>query len=201
MVMVMAIMTTLMVAGISLLGDTGSKSRRAATDTLSGMIEQGRSQAITGHSQVLLAVAEPGDLPTDDDRCRLGLFKLTEFDKKTGKGKGELLRRWEVINPGVALIGGDAEQFRNVMDEPAVSITYDAGGKSFDLNVHGLVFSQRGGRDWPEGSGSVVMRVAEGGYRGSGKKASANTRGASQTISEDRLKIGRLVARPHSFDP
>jgi hypothetical protein len=47
----------------------------------------------------------------------------------------------------------------------------------------------------------VVVRIAEGGYRGSQKIAEANVRGASREVSEDRLKIGRVIARPQRFDP
>lgn len=190
-----------MVAGVSLIGDTGSKSRRTASDTLLGAIEQARTSAITSRSQVLLAIAEPKDLPANDDKARIGLFKLTEFDKKTGRGKGELLRRWEIIPSGVALIGGKASDFRNVMDEGEVTLSYTSGGKNFEIEVHGFVMSPRGGRDWPEGAGPVVVRIAEGGYRGSQKTAEANVRGASREVSEDRLKIGRVIARPQRFDP
>lgn len=201
MVVVIAVMLTLMVAGVSLIGDTGSKSRRAASDSLMGIVEQARTRAITSRSQVLLAIAEPRDLPAGDDKARLGLFKLTDFDKKTGRAKGELLRRWEMVPAGVALIGGEAEQFRNVMDEDEVSLAYVSGGKNFNIAVHGMVFSPRGGRDWPEGAGAVVIRIAEGGYRGSEKRPQANTRGESRAVTEDRVKIGRIIARPQRFDP
>jgi hypothetical protein len=42
------------------------------------------------------------------------------------------------------------------------------------------------------------MRIAEGGYRGG--KATPNRRGDSHAISENRLKIGRVTARPCRID-
>ena len=63
MVAVIAILVILMTAGVSLMNGTGSQSRKAGTDMLGGMIEQARTTAITSRSHVVLAVAEPGDLP------------------------------------------------------------------------------------------------------------------------------------------
>lgn len=198
-VVTITIISILLVTGVSLMGNNGPKSRRATSDLVSAMIEQGRSRAITTHSQVLLAVAEPRDLPIDDSSCRLGLFKLTEFNEKTGRAKGELLRRWDVVTGGVALIGGDVEGFRNVMDSGEIELSYTSRGRDFNVRVHGLVFNPRGGRQWPVGSSPVIMRVAEGGYRGESRKASANKRDG--VVAEDRLKIGRVIARPQRFDP
>lgn len=195
----MSIMSILVVSGVSMMGDNNSKSRRATSDLLGSMIDQGRSSAITSHSQVLLAVAEPKDLPIDDRSCRLGLFKLTDFDAKTGRAKGELLRRWDVVEGGAVLLGGEVDGFRNVMDGQEIELTYAARGKNFTVRVHGLVFTPRGGREWPIGSTPVVMRVAEGGYRGDARKATPNQR--EGVIAEDRFKIGRVIARPQRFDP
>lgn len=194
-----SIMSVLLVTGVSLMGDNTAKARRTTSDLLSAMIEQGRSQAITSHSQVLLAVAEPKDLPIDDNSCRLGLFKLTEFDEKTGRAKGELLRRWDVVTGGAVILGGDVNGFRNVMDQQEVELTYGSRGKNFTIQVHGLVFTPRGGREWPVGSSPMIMRVAEGGYRGEARKAVANKR--EGVIAEDRFKIGRVIARPQRYDP
>ena len=194
-----SIMSVLLVSGVSMMGDSAAKSRRTTSDLLGAMIDQGRSSAITSHSQVLLAVAEPKDLPIDDHSCRLGLFKLTDFDAKTGRAKGELLRRWDVVEGGAVLLGGEVDGFRNVMDGQEIELTYAARGKNFTIRVHGLVFTPRGGREWPIGSTPVVMRVAEGGYRGEARKATANKR--QGVIAEDRFKIGRVIARPQRFDP
>jgi prepilin-type N-terminal cleavage/methylation domain-containing protein len=194
-----SIMGILLATGATLMGDNSAKARRATSDLLGAMIEQGRTTAITSHSPVLLAVAEPKDLPIDDNICRLGLFKLTEFDEKTGRAKGELLRRWSMVAGGAALIGGDVKGFRNVMDQQEIEVTYVSRGKNFTVKVHGLVFSPRGSRNWPIGSSPVVMRVAEGGYRGETRKAMANKR--EGVIAEDRFKIGRVIARPQRFDP
>jgi prepilin-type N-terminal cleavage/methylation domain-containing protein len=199
LVAAISVMSILLFAGAGMMGDNGAKARRTTSDTLSGMIEQGRGTAITKHSQVLLAIAEPGDLPIKDNSCRLALFKLTEFDKESGKATGELLRRWDVVTGGVALIGGEAEGFRNVMDFPEIELSYGSGNRNSKIQVHGVVFTPRGGREWPLGSEPVVMRIAEGGYRGNNKEASANKRAGK--IAEDRLKIGRVIARPQRFDP
>ena len=197
-----AVMTILLVSGVSLLNGTGSKARRATTDILSGMIDQGRSTAITSHSQVLMAIAEPKDLRNNSDsQARVALFKITEFDKSTGKATGEMIRKWEVLNSGVALIGGRAGDMRNIIDEQEVDLTYTSSGRNLNIKVHGFVFGTRGGRDWPAGSGPVIVRIAEGGYRGEQKAPSPNYRGQSRDVIEDCLKIGRVIARPQRFEP
>lgn len=198
-VLTISVLSILIFIATGMMGDNGAKVRKGTTDTLSGLIEQGRSTAITSRSQVLLAVAEPGDLPLKDNHCRLALIKLDQFDARTGRAEGELLRRWEVIGTGVALIGGEVDGFRNVLDLPEIQLSFRSGARESSTHVHGIVFSPRGGRDWPVVSEPVVMRIAEGGYRGDHRKAMANKRDGK--ISEDRLKIGRLIARPQRFDP
>lgn len=198
-IVTMAILTLLVAAGAGMMGDNGPKSRKATSDLVTGMVEQGRSRAITSHSQVMLAIAEPRDLPFKDSAARLGLFKLSEFDAKTGRAKGEMLRRWEMIPGGVAIIGGDIHGLRNLMDAPRVELTYQSGGRETTASLRGIVFTTRGGRDWPAGSGPMVVRIAEGGYRGDLKEASANKRDGK--IPEDFIKIGRVIARPQRFDP
>jgi 4-hydroxy-3-polyprenylbenzoate decarboxylase len=76
MVVVIAIITILMTAGIRVLGGTSSQSRKSATDTVTGLIEQARTTAITSRSIIVMAIAEPGDLPASDKRCRVGLFRV-----------------------------------------------------------------------------------------------------------------------------
>lgn len=202
LIAVIAVMTILMAAGVSLMGDSGAKARRATTDLVMGMVEQGRSQAITSNSQVLLAFAEPRDVAGNkDERARLGLFKITKLDKNTGEATGVMLRRWEVVNTGVAFIGGQAGGFRNIADDVEVNLSYTSGGKSLATKVSGIIFNSRGGRDWPPSPGPVVVRIAEGGYRGEMKSASPNYRGESRHVIEDRVKIGRVIARPQRFDP
>ena len=63
MVVVIAVLVMLMTAGVIFFSGTGSQSRKAGTDMLTAMIEQARTKAITSRSFVVLAVAEPGDLP------------------------------------------------------------------------------------------------------------------------------------------
>ena len=81
MVVVMAVIALLTGAGIRVLDKTGPQARKAATDTCIGLIEQARASAITSHSIIVLAIAEPGDLPCDDDRCRLGIFKIRRINE------------------------------------------------------------------------------------------------------------------------
>jgi prepilin-type N-terminal cleavage/methylation domain-containing protein len=117
-VVVIAVLVILLVAGVGLLGGTGAQARRAGTDMLSGMIEQARTSAITTRSFVVLAVAEPGDLPAGDERCRIGLFKVENWpENDTDPLSAVLMSRWRTFENGVVLIGGDTGGLDNPLDQ------------------------------------------------------------------------------------
>lgn len=196
MVAVTAILGTLMAAGVGLLSGTGAQSRKAGADMLAGLIEQARTTAITSRSHVVLAIAEPGDLPGDDGRCQLGLFKIEEWpDSLTSSPvlTGVLLNRWQPLNTGVVLGGGDVDGVSNPMDGEQVTINY-GGARNLGAKVHIIAFNARGGLHYPPGSTPVAIRITEGGYRG-GKVISNRRPG-----TENRLKIGRVTARPYRTD-
>ena len=198
MVAVIAILVILMTAGVSLLSGTGAQSRRAGTDLLTGLVEQARTRAITSRSHIVLAIAEPGDLVNGDERCRIGMFRVDEWP--TGATpvtslNGVLLNRWQTLDTGIALVGGQIDGVENPLDSPQITLAYGVG-KS--VKVHAIAFSPRGGLHHPTGSTPVVMRLAEGNYRGG--VATPYLRGAAKTIAESRLKIGRVTARPYRID-
>lgn len=201
MVAVIAILVTLMTAGISLLSGTGNQSRRAGTDLLTGLIEQARTTAITTRSYVVLAIAEPGDLPASDERCRIGLFKVNQEDWPEDStppisiSKATLLSRWKTLNSGIVLLGGDVDGVPNPMDGTKMAITY---GANLNIEVHAIAFNSRGGLLSPAGSTPIVFRVAEGGYRNG--EAKPNMRNGQKVVTENLLKVGRVTARPYQID-
>lgn len=198
MVVVIAILVILMMVGVSLLGGTGIQSRKASTDLLAGMVEQARTAAITSRSYVVLAVAEPGDLPEGGQSCRLGLFKVETWpDSPAAPVSGSLMNRWRTLETGIALVGGPVEGVENPLDGDELTITYGTT-KPLTVKVHALVFNPRGALHYPEGSTPVVMRIAEGNYRGG--EATPFKRGDPEAIVENRLKIGRVTARPYRID-
>lgn len=196
MVAVIAVTLILLTAGIALIGNTGAQARKTATDQIIGMIEQARTAAITSRSTVFLVVAEPGDLPAGDERCRLGLFRADGEWKpgSTGPIPATLLSRWSILETGVVLIDGQVDGVGNSLSGDELTITY----KTHSVKVHALAFNSRGGLVYPTGSTPVGMRIAEGAYRDG--KASPNQRGDSGAIAENRLKIGRVTARPYRID-
>ncbi|HEX7261170.1 MAG TPA: prepilin-type N-terminal cleavage/methylation domain-containing protein [Luteolibacter sp.] len=200
-VAVLAILATLLAVGVSLQGVNGGHSRKSATDTLTGLIEQARTTAITSRSCIVLAIAEPGDLPGDDERCRIGLIKMEsdQWPDSTSSSlelSGVLLNRWQALN-GIVLIGGEVDGVVNPLDLPQVSITCK-GAKTAVIRVHAIAFNCRGGLRHPSGSAPIAVRIAEGAYRGG--KAVTNMRGGGKAIAENRLKIGRVTARPYRID-
>ena len=205
MVVVIAILLILITAGVSLMNGTGTQARKAGTDMLAGMIEQARTTAITSRTNVILAVAEPGDLPAGDERCRLGLFRVDEWPNSSADPfEAVLLSRWRTLETGVAIIGRqkdekeDEEVVGNPLDMDEITITYGTVSKPLSVKVHAIAFNPRGGLLFPEGSTPIIMRVAEGGYRNG--DATANKRADTNAISENRIQIGRVTARPYRID-
>jgi len=194
----MAVITILLAVGIKVLGGTSSQARKTATDGLAAAIEQGRSAAITSRSIVILAIAEPGDLPATDEQSRIGLFKVTTWPDSATAVDAVLLQRWQAMPVGAIPYAGSYEGIRNPMDLPELTIRYQSSGKQVEVTVHALAFTPRGGLKWPTGSDPVVMRIAEGGYRTG--KAMPDLRGENKGVSENRLQIGRVVARPWRID-
>jgi prepilin-type N-terminal cleavage/methylation domain-containing protein len=201
MLAVIAIMGILITTGTGLMGGAASSARKTGTDLLTGMIEQARTAAITSRSNVLLAIAEPGDLPSDDGRCRLGIFKIQPEDWPTDPAanalKCELTSRWKTLETGVALIGGAVDGVDNPLDAPQLTLAY-GGAKATTVKVYAIAFNPLGGLLYPTGSTPMAMRLAEGNYRGG--KASPYYHGDSKAITENRLKIGRVIARPYRTD-
>jgi prepilin-type N-terminal cleavage/methylation domain-containing protein len=188
---VMAVMGILLAAGARMRGGAGE--RRTACDILSGMVGQARSMAISRRRTVVLALAGPGDLASGDGRCRAGLFVVDQLGRNGGASNAKMLGRWEVIPAGVVLLGGGDGGIRNPMDEKPVALKYVMAGAPVEICVHALAFTPRGGLGWPLGSSPMVLRLAEGGYRGG--VAVANARDGGNVVAEEKLRIGRVVAR------
>lgn len=199
MVAVIAILVTLMTAGVSLLNGTGTQSRRAGADLMAGLIEQARTKAITSRSYVILAIAEPGDLPAGDERCRIGLFRIegSEAPPSLDNVSAVLLNRWQLLNTGVVLIPGSVDTVENPLDLPQINIRY-GGTNNLSVEVHAIAFNPRGGLHFPAGSTPVALRIAEGNYRNG--TATPYERGTQKSITENRLRIGRVTARPYRLD-
>lgn len=189
-----SIIVILMAAGVALLGGTGPQARRAGADMLTGMIEQARTTAVTTRSHVVLAVAEPGGIPANDGKCRIGLFKVSGWPGDLTMPVGASpIGRWRILENNVVLIDGDAEGgLANPLDGDKITLDYGKG----KVSAHVVVFTPRGGLAYPTGSGPIAMRVAEGAYRNG--VAKPNNRGG--TISETLIRIGRVTARPYRID-
>jgi hypothetical protein len=204
MSVVIAILLILMTAGINLMNGTGAQARRAGTDMLTGMIEQARTTAITSRSNVILAIAEPGDLPSSDERCRIGLFKVSgekEWPSNLAAPiNAGLLSRWRTLETGVAIVGDNVDGLENPVgpNVSQITIQYGPPAKPLNVKVHAIAFNPRGGLVHPTGSIPIVFRIAEGAYRGGVPKASQ--RAGASGPSENRLKVGRVTGRPYRID-
>ena len=195
MVTVIAVLVILMMAGVKLLGGTGSQARKAGTDLLTGLIEQARTTAISSRSDVILAIAEPGDLPGGDERCRVAILKVETWPElPEDPVKGTLVTRWRNLETGVVLLAGAMDGVPNPLDSPQLKIAYGAD-HSLKVEAHAIAFHSRGGLRYPKGSSPIALRIAEGGYRNG--SPSPNRRGDAGNISENLLKIGRVIARPY----
>lgn len=194
---VLAVTLLLLTAGIRILGGTSGQSLKSATDSCTGLLEQARATAITSRSFVVLAIAEPGDLPGDDKRCMIGLFKITDWPASAATLDGVLLRRWQPLPSGIILLPGSVKGLRNPRDEPEMTLRSQSGKQAIEGRFHLLAINPRGGLHWPAGSDPLVLRIAQGAYQH--RQPTAGTRSHSKGV-ENTLRIGRLTARPYRND-
>ena len=200
MISVVAVLAILLVAGVSLLGGTANQARKAGTDLLSGMIERARTSAITSRSHVVLAIAEPDDLPTGDKLCRLGLFKVAidqwPDEPAASTIPAVLLSRWKTLENGIILIDGQPanEATPNPLDEQEITLAYGSNNRT--VKAHAIAFDSRGSLIYPLQRKPVLLRLAEGGYRDG--RRSANQRDGK--ISENLVKIGGVTGRSYRID-
>ena len=198
MTAVMAVMAILFTAGIHSLGNSAAQARQVATANVIGMLEQARATAITSRCVVVLALAEPGELPSSDTRCRLGLFKIHEWPADPTALDGILVGRWQALPDGVVMLPGSVSGLRNPRDDAPATIRFTSANQPVIGRFHILAFSPRGTLLWPLGADPLTLRIAEGAYRNG--QPTPNTRGRSHNIAESLLHIGRLTARPYQFD-
>ena len=197
---VIAILLTLATAGAQLLGHTEIQTRKAGTELLTSLIEQARNTAITSRRHVILAIAEPGDIANTDERCRLGIFKVDSwpdpFDGEISKAvqKG----RWRALEAGLTISGGNLDGLDNPLDAPELALEYSNGSKARSAKVHAIAFNPRGGIILPASANPVLMRVAAGSYRDG--KAIPRHNGKNGAIAEQKIKVGRVTARPYRIE-
>ncbi len=197
---VIAIFAILATAGVSLLHGTGTQSRKATSDLMINLVEQARTRAIISNSHVVLAIAEPADFPVSDGRFQVALFRVDQWPDPATlplEINGKILNRWQSLDKGIVLIGGEVRGLANPLDQPKVTLTYGEA-KSRSVQVHLIAINSRGGLDWPLDANPVALRIAEGRYQYG--IAIAYRRGEQKKIAENRLKIGRISARPYPID-
>jgi hypothetical protein len=188
----MAVMALLLTAGMHGLGDAAAHARRGATDSVISLVEQAHATAISSRGIVVLALADPGDVPGGDERGRLGLFKIKDWPAGPATLEGTLICRWLVLPRGVVLLPGAVNGLRNPRDEPQSTIRYLAGTQPVQGRFHILAFSPRGALLWPAGSDPLALRLGDGGRR--------HGQPVPNSCGESCLKIGRVTARPYPFD-
>lgn len=200
MSVVIAILLTLATAGAQLLGNTEIQTRKAGTELLISLIEQARNTATTSRRHVILAIAEPGDIINTDERCRLGIFKVDSwpdpFDGKISKAvqKG----RWRALESGLTISGGNFDGLDNPLDAPEITLEYGSESKPRSAQVHAIAFNPHGGIIHPASVNSIVMRVAAGSYRNG--RANPRLNSDNRAIAEQKIKIGRINARPYRIE-
>jgi prepilin-type N-terminal cleavage/methylation domain-containing protein len=199
MVVVLAILVVLM-GSATILSGGSEKARRAATDQVTGMIEQARNAAMVSRSTVMLVIAEPGSLPTNEDRCVVGLLRVEGDWDPSGPGpvSGKLLGRWRPLETGVIFLGQTIGSLANPLDGPKLPIRYTTS-RTVEADVRGLAFNARGRLVHPVGSAPGVIRLAEGGYPKG--VPTPMRRGPDQRISDTWLKIGRVTGRAYEITP
>jgi prepilin-type N-terminal cleavage/methylation domain-containing protein len=199
MAIVLSIVSLIFVSGFQLLRNTGVYARKTSTDLLESLVERGRSSAASSRSVALLAILEPGELP-EIDEASMGIFRVIEWETGQMAVTVEMLQRWQPVEPGIVFARGDEQSIRNAMDEPAITLKYLRGEDEIQIEVHALAFTPRGRLHWPVGSDPVLIRLAEGSYRGKRKNPVLHFQGDEPSVAETRIRIGRTLARSYRLN-
>jgi prepilin-type N-terminal cleavage/methylation domain-containing protein len=195
LLIVMAVMTTLMLAGIRLLSNTAAQARHVSVDTWVAMIELARTRAITNREYIALAIVNPSDNSSDEMRCHLGLFCIKVWPEDVTELQGELLKRWQPLHLGIVPIAGKIEALINPIDQPQIAIHY-GGPKNQKVHAYVIGFNPAGGLHYPIGNQAIGIHLAEGRYQNG--VAIPLKHGANKNqITEERIQIGRATARPY----
>lgn len=197
---VVTILLTLTAAGIHLFKNTATHARKCGTELLTSLIENARSSAITSRRHVIVAIAEPGDLTGSDDRCRIGLFKVESWP---GPFDGEInaatqLGRWHPLETGLTAASGSFENLDNPLDQAELTLNYGNATKPRSAKVHAIVINPRGAIELPTGINPLLIRIAEGVYRNG--KAIPRPKADNGAVAENKIKIGRVIARAYRID-
>ncbi|MCU0794982.1 MAG: prepilin-type N-terminal cleavage/methylation domain-containing protein [Akkermansiaceae bacterium] len=188
LLVVIAIIGSLLAISVSLFKRTGSESLRTSADRFMSMVEQGRTAAITRRKPVALVLINPSS-QNPDRPAQLGLFELAEWE--SGKpAVGTQIQRYETISPGMAFLPDDEDGMMNVLEAPAIRLTWKNGQESADFPA--LVFSPRGGLLSPAGSEPVLVSVG-------GAVLRNGTLVVTKSGRRD-IRVGRVVARPWLLD-
>lgn len=200
MAVVIAILLTLATAGAQLLGHTEIQTRKAGTELVTSLIEQARNTAITSRRYVVLAIAEPGDIADTDERCRLGIFKVDAWPESLDEKmiKADQKGRWRALEQGLTISGGKIDGLDNPRDAAELALEYGNASKPRTAQVHAIAFNPRGGVIFPVSSNPIVLRVAAGTYRDG--KAIPRPNGKNGEITEQKIKVGRINARPYRIE-
>ena len=188
LLVVIAIIGVLLAVSASLFRRTGSEALRTSADRFMGLVEQGRTTAITRRKPVALVLINPGTADPDAP-ARMGLFELVEWEP--GKpAVGNQIQRFDSLAGGMAFLKGGEGGVVNVLDTPSISVTWKNGQETAEFPA--LVFSPRGGLLSPAGSEPVRVTVGGAALRNGNL---VETKGGRREI-----RIGRVVARPWLLD-
>ena len=200
MSVVIAILLTLAAAGAQLLGHTEIQTRKAGTDLITNLVEKARSTAITSRRHVILAIAEPGDLPNTNECCRLGIFKVESWpDPFDGEISTAIqMGRWRALERGLTISGGDLDGHDNPLESAELTIEYGNDPKTRSAKVHAIAFNPRGGIIHPASANPIVLRVTACNYRNGKAIPRLNTK--EDASSEQKIKIGRVTARAYRIN-
>lgn len=192
---VLIILTTI---GMSMFAKSSIQVRRTGSETMIAMIDLARNTAMARRRHVLLAFADPEEVSGQGNQARLGIFLCDEWPESGTELKCRALQRWRNLNVGVVLLPGSPQEYFNPLDAPKLTLHYGRGNTQ-TAAVHAMVFNARGGLHYPLGELPGLLRLAEGSYH-NGKPVPAKESNYAEA-PENRLKIGRVIARPMEIAP
>jgi hypothetical protein len=195
-----AILLTLATAGAQLLGNTEMQTQKSGTELLTSLIEDARNTALTSRRHVILAIAEPGDLVNNDGRCRLGIFKVDSWPESIDEPIFQAIQkgRWRALEQGLTISGGNLDGHDNPLEAPELALEFGTKSKPLSAKFHAIAFNPHGSIIHPASTNPIVVRIAAGNYQNG--KAIPRRRDNNGTLVENKIKVGRVSARPYRME-
>lgn len=166
MLVVILIASILLGVAATLCVTSGPVARRGAAEQFITCLDYARSEAMTKHITVLLALAEPADMAEDTRRLSVGIFQIPEKADATALDQAILLTRWQSFEEGIVMNSAGHPDRTSIADLAKYHLSYQTPSGVKTMLVTGILINPQGVIKYPNVTDHCYVYFAEGFYKG-----------------------------------